>query len=44
MRADKRSQAVTFDINGLMLDTERIVMITCRWAAEDFGYVIADKI
>jgi Methyltransferase domain len=34
MRADKGYQAVIFDMDGLMLDTERIAMITCRRAAE----------
>jgi beta-phosphoglucomutase-like phosphatase (HAD superfamily) len=44
MRADKGYQAVIFDMDGLMLDAERIAMITCRRAAEDFGYVIADEV
>ena len=44
MRANKGYQAVIFDMDGLMLDAERIAMITCRRAAEDFGYVIADEV
>jgi beta-phosphoglucomutase-like phosphatase (HAD superfamily) len=37
MSAERRCQAGIFDMDGLMLDTERIAMITCSRAPADFG-------
>ena len=36
--------AVVFDMDGLMLDTERIALVVWRQAAADLGFTLDDEV
>ena len=39
-----RVSAVVFDMDGLMLDTERIALVIWRQAAADLGFTLDDEV
>ena len=43
-RCRVRIKAVIFDMDGLMLDTERLYRAACQQAAAEFGYTLSDAV